>query len=398
MGDEALVDGHDVVAARHAEAEPSPAGGTHAHRGAKPAVGKRRRGGDGGVGQSSGAGERLLDDPQLQLHLRGGCNVLPATAPASGGHEPARRILADGGRFEHLEQSAACEVGPLVDEGDPHALAGQGTRDEHDAPVGRPGESVTSGHDALDGEVDRCGDDGGKVAPAVVRGGTVERVGRPVLIAPSVLPADFARLGEEVRALDAAGVDVIQWDVMDGQFVPNLTFGPDVIAAARPYTDLPFEAHLMVQTPDLLAERYVAAGCQRLIIHAESTLHLHRTLGHVRSLGATAGVALNPATPVEAVEHVLDLVDLVLVMTVNPGFGGQAYIATMEPKIAAVRRLLDERHLDVNVEVDGGLSPETAGGAVAAGANVLVAGSALYRDPEGLAHAVSALRAAAEAA
>jgi ribulose-phosphate 3-epimerase len=219
-----------------------------------------------------------------------------------------------------------------------------------------------------------------------------------VLIAPSVLPADFARLGEEVRALEVAGVDVIQWDVMDGQFVPNLTFGPDVIAAARPYTELPFEAHLMVQTPDLLAERYVAAGCQRLIIHAESTLHLHRTLGHVRSLGATAGVALNPATPPAAIEHVLDLVDLVLVMTVNPGFGGQAYIATMEPKIAAVRRMIDERRLDVHLEVDGGLSPETAPGAIAAGANVLVAGSALYRDPAGLAHAVDALRAAAESA
>jgi ribulose-phosphate 3-epimerase len=237
-----------------------------------------------------------------------------------------------------------------------------------------------------------------KVARSVGRGGTVDGVGRPVLIAPSVLSADFARLGEEVKALEAAGVDLIQWDVMDGRFVPNLTFGPDVIAAARPYTELPFEAHLMVQTPDLLAERYVAAGCQRLIIHAESTLHLHRTLGHVRSLGATTGVALNPATPLEAVEHVLDLVDLVLVMTVNPGFGGQAYIATMEPKIAAVRRMLDERGLDVNVEVDGGISPETAAGAVSAGANVLVAGSALYRDPEGLAHAVNALRVAAEAA
>ena len=176
---------------------------------------------------------------------------------------------------------------------------------------------------------------------------------------------------------------------MDGQFVPNLTFGPDVIAAVRAFADVPFEAHLMVQTPDVLAGRYVEAGCQRLIVHAESTLHLHRSLDHVRSLGVSAGVALNPATSPSAVEHVLDLVDLVLVMTVNPGFGGQAYLTSMERKIAAVRRMIDERGLEVHVEVDGGLSPATAPGAAAAGADVLVAGSALYRDPAGLAHAVN---------
>jgi len=146
---------------------------------------------------------------------------------------------------------------------------------------------------------------------------------RPILIAPSVLPADFARLGEECAALEKAGVDRIQWDVMDGEFVPNLTFGPDVVAACRPHTSLPFEAHLMVNTPDLLVERWIDAGCERLIIHAESSTHLHRTLGHVRSAGAQAAVALNPATPAVAVANILDLVDLVLVMTVNPGFGGQ---------------------------------------------------------------------------
>lgn len=221
---------------------------------------------------------------------------------------------------------------------------------------------------------------------------------RPVQIVPSVLPADFARLGDEVAALDAAGVDLIQWDVMDGRFVPNLTFGPDVIAAARKHTSLPFEAHLMVLEPDLLASRYVDAGCQRLIVHAESTLHLHRSLGHVRSLGARAGVALNPATPVSAVAHVLDLVDLVLVMTVNPGFGGQHYIATMEPKIAEVAALVAAAGLDIDVEVDGGVGPDTVGRAAAAGANVLVAGSSLYRDPEGLGHAVADLRARADAA
>jgi ribulose-phosphate 3-epimerase len=223
-------------------------------------------------------------------------------------------------------------------------------------------------------------------------------VDRPVLIAPSVLPADFARLGEEVAALDAAGVDLIQWDVMDGQFVPNLTFGPDVIASARPHARVPFEAHLMVLTPDTMAARYVEAGCERIIVHAEACTHLHRVLGHISELGASAGVALNPATSISAVAHVLDLVDLVLVMTVNPGFGGQRYLVSMEPKIRALRDLVDGSARHVHVEVDGGIGPDTIGGAVAAGANVLVAGTALYRDPLGLAHAVTDLRTrAAEA-
>ena len=221
---------------------------------------------------------------------------------------------------------------------------------------------------------------------------------RPIEIAPSVLPADFARLGEEVAALEAAGVDRIQWDVMDGRFVPNLTFGPDLIAACRPHASVLFEAHLMVEDPDELAPRYVEAGCGLLIVHAEACRHLHRTLGRIRELGAAPAVALNPATPASAVAHVLDLVDLVLVMTVNPGFGGQAYIATMEPKVAELRRLVVERALDVDVEVDGGIGPSTIQGATAAGANVLVAGSALYRDPSGLAHAVTELRDLAEAA
>ena len=220
---------------------------------------------------------------------------------------------------------------------------------------------------------------------------------RPIEIAPSVLPADFARLGEEVAALEAAGVDRIQWDVMDGRFVPNLTFGPDVIAACRPHASVLFEAHLMVEAPDELAPRYVEAGCELLIVHAEACRHLHRTLGGIGELGVRAGVALNPSTPLSAVEHVLDLVDLVLVMTVNPGFGGQAYIATMEPKIAALRHLVLEGGHDVDIEVDGGIGPSTIQGAAAAGANVLVAGSALYRDAEGLSHAVAELRELAEA-
>ena len=219
---------------------------------------------------------------------------------------------------------------------------------------------------------------------------------RPIEIAPSVLPADFAKLGEEVAALEAAGVDRIQWDVMDGRFVPNLTFGPEVIAACRPHASVLFEAHLMVEQPDNLASRYVDAGCGLIIVHAEACVHLHRTLSHIAGLGVGAAVALNPATPAVALTDVLDLVDLVLVMTVNPGFGGQAYIPTMEPKIAEVRRMVLEGGHDVDSEVDGGIGPNTIEAAAAAGANVLVAGSALYRDPEGLTHAVSQLRQIAE--
>lgn len=220
---------------------------------------------------------------------------------------------------------------------------------------------------------------------------------RPIQIAPSVLPVDFSRLGEAICELDKAGVDLIQWDVMDGQFVPNLTFGPDVIASTRSLTKLPFEAHLMVLTPEVLASRYVEAGCSRLIVHVEACSHLQRTLGKIRELGATAAVALNPATPASAVTDVLDLVDLVLVMTVNPGFGGQKYIQTMEPKITQVRELIRAAGLEdrVDVEVDGGINADTVIGAAKSGANVLVAGSALFKDPKGLTHAVTQIRNAA---
>ncbi|MGH9243885.1 MAG: ribulose-phosphate 3-epimerase [Acidimicrobiales bacterium] len=221
---------------------------------------------------------------------------------------------------------------------------------------------------------------------------------RPIEIVPSVLPADFARLGEECAALEKAGADRIQWDVMDGHFVPNLTLGPDVIAACRDHTSLRFEAHLMVEAPERLLPRYVDAGCEIVIVHAESTTHLHRALGQVRELGARAAVAINPATPAVAVAHVLDLVEMVLVMTVNPGFSGQDYIETMEPKIADIRRLADTGGYDIDVEVDGGVAPDTAARAAAAGANVLVAGTALFRDQEGLEHAVRELRRRAEAA
>jgi ribulose-phosphate 3-epimerase len=219
-----------------------------------------------------------------------------------------------------------------------------------------------------------------------------------IQIVPSVLPADFSRLGDEVATLEKAGVDRIQWDVMDGHFVPNLTFGPDVIAATRSYASLPFEAHLMVNDPEVLLGRYVEAGCELVIVHAEACTHLHRTLDSIHEAGARAGVALNPSTSLEAVRHVLDLCDLLLVMTVNPGFGGQAYIATMEPKISQARALIDSSPYSVELEVDGGIGPETVAGAVRAGARVLVAGSALFRDPEGLAHAVTDLRSRAETA
>jgi ribulose-phosphate 3-epimerase len=225
-----------------------------------------------------------------------------------------------------------------------------------------------------------------------------DRAAPRIQIAPSILPADLARLGEEVEALEAAGCDRIQWDIMDGQFVPNITVGPDVVAAARRHTSLPFEAHLMTLTPELLAAEFVEAGCERLIVHAESVTHLHRSLDHVRSVGATAGVALAPATPAIAVRHVLDLVDLVLVMTVNPGFGGQDYLASMEPKVAEVRDMIQASGYGIDVEVDGGISAKTVAGVAAAGANVLVAGSALFHHPDGLEAAVAELRALAESA
>lgn len=221
---------------------------------------------------------------------------------------------------------------------------------------------------------------------------------RPVQIAPSVLPADFSRLGEDCRALEKAGADRLQWDVMDGHFVPNLTFGPDVIAGNRAAVDIPFEAHLMVSNPDELLTRYVEAGCELVIVHAEASVHLHRTLDAIHEAGARAGVALNPATPLDAVTHVLDLVDMVLVMTVNPGFGGQSYLSSMEPKIAQARQLIDAHDPRIQLEVDGGIKAATAGAAVRAGAEVLCAGSALFKHEDGLEAAMTELREHAEEA
>jgi len=213
-----------------------------------------------------------------------------------------------------------------------------------------------------------------------------------IKIVPSVLPADFARLGDECQALERAGVDRIQWDVMDGSFVPNLTFGADVIAACRSTVSVPFEAHLMIDNPDVLIPSFVEAGCEVIIVHAETTRHLHRTLSLVKELGASAAVALNPSTPLTGVEHVVDLMDMLLVMTVNPGFGGQSYISTMEPKVRAARSLLNTADHWIDLEVDGGISSSTIGGAAAAGANVMISGSWMFKHPDGLAAAVGELR------
>lgn len=216
-------------------------------------------------------------------------------------------------------------------------------------------------------------------------------------IVASVLGADYARLGEELVDLTAAGVDRVQWDIMDGHFVPNLTFGADLVAACRPQTPLPFEAHLMVDDPDPWLESYAAAGCDTVIVHVETCRHLHRTLSQLRSLGVKAGAALNPATPLEAVRHVLDRIDLLLVMTVNPGFGGQAYIGAMEAKVAEARSLIDGSGLATAIEVDGGISKATVAGARAAGAELFVAGSAILAHPGGKRAAVAELRAALDA-
>jgi ribulose-phosphate 3-epimerase len=225
-------------------------------------------------------------------------------------------------------------------------------------------------------------------------------VAAPIRIAPSILSADFGRLAAEVAAITAAGADYVHVDVMDGHFVPNLTIGPVVIEAVRKATTLPLDVHLMIENAARWVAEYAKAGADIIGVHAEACTHLHRTLGAINELGATAGVALNPATPAGVVAHVLDLVDVVLVMTVNPGFGGQDYLATMEPKIAEVRRMVDAAGLAdrVHVEVDGGIGPGTIAGAAGAGADVLVAGSALFRDPACLEHAVADLRERADRA
>lgn len=215
---------------------------------------------------------------------------------------------------------------------------------------------------------------------------------RQIKIAPSILSADFSRLGEQVAEAEAGGADMIHIDIMDGHFVPNLTFGPMIVKAIRQSTSLPFDIHAMLTNPDDYISELADAGADSITVHAEACRHLHRTVQQIKEAGKQASVAISPATPISAIEEVLDDLDMVLVMTVNPGFGGQAFIESVVPKITRMRTLLDQRGLKTDLQVDGGVSVSTANKVVQAGANVLVAGSAVYNKDNSVADSIKRIR------
>ncbi|MDE2824904.1 MAG: ribulose-phosphate 3-epimerase [Gemmatimonadota bacterium] len=213
-----------------------------------------------------------------------------------------------------------------------------------------------------------------------------------IQIAPSILSADFTRLADEVRTVERAGADRIHIDVMDGRFVPNISMGPFIVEAIDSLTELPLEAHLMIEEPDRYIDAFMAAGADVIIVHQENTAHLHRVVQSVRERGKQAGVALNPATPAQALDGIIDELDLVLVMSVNPGFSGQRFIASVLPKIREIRKTLSDREIACDLEVDGGVNADTARDVVSAGANVLVAATAVFKHPDGAAEGIRTLR------